>query len=470
MIENDLIYNFAKQHVIGASGLVAMLMPQTFGAGIGVKNLDGRYQLANKTMEDLLCASTCALAGMRDSDLFPAEVVAQLQRSDRQIMEGAAAVNDALNFSVKGVFVQCLWLKFPVHGPDGQLLFIGAAVIDLARHQNVVKLQEALERLQLSNQQLQKDLAELDHLASTDKLTGTWNWRRLAEALVNEMDRLRRYNHPLSLLVIDIDFFKKVNDSHGHVVGDQVLLTLASVVQSSLRTSDSLTRWGGEEFIVLCPNTTLSTAVVLAERLRDCVAQMDFPEVGRVTVSLGAAECVGNETWEQWLKRADAALYRAKSGGRNQVQFAPEVPVQLDAGENVAANFVKLSWHPAYESGNSEIDNQHRGLFRDANNILGAMLSGRPPDEIAALVKTLLDDVTEHFHDEEVTIVAAGYPGAPMHAKMHQKLIDDASELAQRFEAGTLNIGELFKFIAHDVIARHILKADREYFPYLKAH
>jgi diguanylate cyclase (GGDEF)-like protein/hemerythrin-like metal-binding protein len=284
------------------------------------------------------------------------------------------------------------------------------------------------------------------------------------------MDRLRRYNHPLSLLVIDIDFFKKVNDSHGHVVGDQVLLTLASVVQSSLRTSDSLTRWGGEEFIVLCPNTTLSTAVVLAERLRDCVAQMDFPEVGRVTVSLGAAECVGNETWEQWLKRADAALYRAKSGGRNQVQFAPEVPVQLDAGENVAANFVKLSWHPAYESGNSEIDNQHRGLFRDANNILGAMLSGRPPDEIAALVKTLLDDVTEHFHDEEVTIVAAGYPGAPMHAKMHQKLIDDASELAQRFEAGTLNIGELFKFIAHDVIARHILKADREYFPYLKAH
>ncbi|MDI1246628.1 MAG: diguanylate cyclase [Rhodoferax sp.] len=469
MIENDLIYNFAKQHVIGASGLVAMLMPQTFGAGIAVKSLDGRYQLVNKAMENLLCSSTYPLAGMTDTDLFPAEVVTQLERSDQQIMKGVAAVNEALNFSVKGLFVQCLWLKFPVHGPDGQVLFIGAAVIDLARHQDVVKLQEALGRLQLANQELQRNLAELDHVASTDKLTGTWNRRRLAEALVNEMDRLRRYNHPLSLLIIDIDFFKKVNDVHGHTAGDKVLTMLASLVQSTLRTSDSLTRWGGEEFIVLCPNSTMSTAVVLAERLRESVNQTIFPDVGNITVSLGVAECISNETWEQWFNRADAALYRAKSGGRNQTQFAAEVPTQLDAGENVAANFVKLTWHPAYESGNTNIDDQHRGLFGDANKILGAMLTGRPPEEVAVLVKTLLDDVAKHFHDEEITIAAAGYPGAPTHAKMHQKLMADASELALGFDAGTLNIGELFKFIAHDVIARHILKADREYFPYLKA-
>ncbi len=469
MIENDLIYDFAKQHVIGASGLVAMLMPQTFGAGIGVKSLDGRYQLANKTMQELLCKGTDPLAGMADSDLFPPEVVAQLKRSDQQIMQGAEAVNESLSFSVNGVLVQCLLLKFPVHGADGQLLFIGAAVIDLARHHNVVKLQEALVHLQQANQDLQKNLAELDHLASTDKLTGTWNRRRLAEALVNEMDRLRRYNHPLSLLIIDIDFFKKINDVHGHTTGDEALVKLASVVQSALRTSDSLTRWGGEEFVVLCPNTTLATAVVLAERLRESVMQAAFPGIGNITVSLGVAECTGNETWEDWFRRADAALYRAKGGGRNQVQFAPEVPSQLDAGENVAANFVKLSWHQAYESGNAEIDNQHRGLFRDANNILGAMLSGRPPDEVAALANTLLDDVATHFQEEETIIAAAGYPGAQKHAKMHQQLMDDASGLAQRFEAGSLNVGELFKFIAHDVIARHILKADREYFPYLRA-
>ena len=135
----------------------------------------------------------------------------------------------------------------------------------------------------------------------------------------------------------------------------------------------------------------------------------------------------------------------------------------------MATSFVKLTWHPAYESGNSVIDNQHRGLFRDANNILGAMLSGTPPDEVAGLIKTLLADVMEHFRDEEVTIAAIGYPGVPMHARMHQKLIADAAGLSQRFEAGALNIGELFNFIAHDVIARHILKADRDYFSYLKA-
>jgi diguanylate cyclase (GGDEF)-like protein/hemerythrin-like metal-binding protein len=469
MIENDLIYNFAKQHVIGASGLVSMLMPQTFGAGVGVKSLDGRYQLANKTMEELLGNNTDALAGMTDHDLFPAEVVNQLKRSDQQIMDGAPAVNEALNFSVKGVRVQCLWLKFPVHGPNGNLLFIGAAVVDLERHQNVAKLQESLMRLQQTNQQLQKNLAELDHLASTDKLTGSWNRRRLSEAVVNEMDRLRRYNHPLSLLIIDIDFFKKVNDSHGHTAGDGVLSSLASVVLASLRTSDSLTRWGGEEFVVLCPNTTLSTATVLAERLRQRVAETSFPEVGSVTVSMGVAECTGNETWEQWFKRADAALYRAKGGGRNQVQFAPEVPEHHDVGENVTANFVKLSWHPAYDSGHAGIDEQHRGLFRDTNNVLGAMLSGRPPDEVAALVKILLNDVAAHFQEEEAAIAAAGYPGALTHAKMHKNLLTEAADLAQRFEAGSLNIGELFKFIAHDVIARHILKSDREYFPYMQA-
>jgi len=469
MNENDLIYNFARQHAIGAAGLVAMLMPQTFSAGLGVKGLDGRYQLTNKTLEDLLCSDAPHLAGRVDSELFPAEAVSQLARADQRIMGGDVAVNQALNFSVKGSYVQCLWLEFPIHGPNEKLLFVGAAVIDMRRHQNVVELQKALERLQRNNQELQKSLFELDHLASTDKLTGTWNRRRLAEAVANEMDRLKRYKHPLSVLIIDIDFFKKVNDTHGHNVGDQVLTTLASVVQSGLRTSDSLTRWGGEEFVVLCPNTKLSTAAVLAERLRERLAQTTFPKVGHLTVSLGVAECTGSETWEQWLGRADAALYRAKEGGRNQVQFAPEVPAQPEPEGDMATSFVKLTWHPAYESGNSVIDNQHRGLFRDANNILGAMLSGTPPDEVAGLIKTLLADVMEHFRDEEVTIAAIGYPGVPMHARMHQKLIADAAGLSQRFEAGALNIGELFNFIAHDVIARHILKADRDYFSYLKA-
>ncbi len=378
MNENELIYSFAREHVILASALVALMVPHTLGAGIAVKGLDGRYCLGNSVMQKLFGKHAQQITGLTDAELFPSEVTRQLEKSDQNIRAGATTSSDSLDFLRNGERVQCLLFKFPVHGPDGQLLFIGVAMLDTARLDNLESMQKSLESLQHTNEELQKNLVELSRLASTDKLTGAWNRRRLEEALVNEMERLRRYDHPLSMLILDIDFFKKINDAHGHHVGDQVLMQLAHVVQSSLRATDSLTRWGGEEFVVLCPNTTLSTVAMLAERLRESLAKTAFPEVGQVTVSLGVAECMAAESWEDWFKRADAALYRAKACGRNQVQIAPETPQRNGVGENVAANFVRLSWHAAYECGNEVIDAGHRGLFADANQLLGAVLSARP--------------------------------------------------------------------------------------------
>jgi diguanylate cyclase (GGDEF)-like protein/hemerythrin-like metal-binding protein len=468
MSENDLIYSFAKEHVIHASGLVALLMPQTFGLPMAVKRLDGRYQLANQAMQELFNISAPKIADKTDFELLPVEVARQLQHSDQSISEGAATTTDKLDLSFNGTPVQCLCLKFPVHGPEGQLLFIGEVMLDTAGHENISKMRESLERLQLTNQDLQSTLVELDRLAGTDKLTGAWNRRRLEEALQNEMDRLKRYDHPLSMLIIDIDFFKKVNDLHGHGVGDQVLMMLASVVQATLRTTDSLTRWGGEEFVVLCPNTTLSTASMLAKRVREKVATSIFPDVKKLTISIGVAECMTGEIWEQWFKRADDALYCAKANGRDQVQVAAETSKRLGLGESVASNFVRLTWHEAYECGNAVIDEQHRGLFSDANYLLAAILSERPKDEVTVLVVRLIRDVVRHFQDEEAIFNAAAYPGAAEHAAIHAKLVETASSLAERFHGGTLAIGELFQFLAHDVVARHMLGADREFFPYLK--
>lgn len=469
MNEYELIYSFAKEHMIRASGLLSLMMPQTPGVGIGVKGLDGRYQLANKAMETLLGKSSEQIINMTDTDLFSPEVAAQLQRSDQQISDGAAAASDELDLSINGMPMRCLWLKFPVMGPDGKILFIGAVTFDISRQEYIAGMRQTLDELQLTNQELQKTMVELDRLASTDKLTGAWNRRRLEEAVFNEMDRLKRYDHPLSMLIIDIDLFKKVNDYHGHAVGDQVLAILAAVVQSTYRAIDSLTRWGGEEFVVLCPNTTLSTSAMLAERLRERIAQAVFPAVKNITVSIGVAECMSGETWEQWFKRADDALYRAKACGRNQVQIAPETPQRVGVGENVSANFVQLSWHPAYECGHPLIDDQHRALFGDANNLLTAILSGRPADEVATVIDALVRDVVQHFQDEESIFTAAGYPGAAEHAAIHRQLVESAVTLVGRFHAGTLGIGELFQYLAHDVVARHMLGADREYFPYLEA-
>jgi diguanylate cyclase (GGDEF)-like protein/hemerythrin-like metal-binding protein len=461
MNENDLIYNFAKEHTIQASSLVALLMPQTFGVGTGVKGLDGRYRLVNKAMEAVFDQSAVRMIDKTDNELFPPEVAAQLNCSDQQIIDGAATASDKLDFSINDVPVQCIWLKFPIHGSDGRLVFIGGAMLHTASQGNISKVQESLEKLHQSNHELQQALIELDHTVSTDKLTGVWNRRRLEDAIHNEMDRLKRYDHPLSMMIIDIDFLKGVNQLHGRAVGDQVLAKLATAVQPTLRATDSLARWGGEEFVVLCPNTTLSTVAVLGERLRARVATTVFSVVEDVTVSVGVAECMNGEAWEGCFKRADAALHRANAGGGNQVQVAPETSLRDGVGENVAANFVRLSWRTAYECGHSVIDEQHRGLFNDANMLLGAVLSRRPLVEVAALVDMLIDHVVQHFNDEEMIIIAAGYPGAAQHAASHRTLVDKAVELANSFYVGSVVIGELFKFLAHDVVARHLLGEDR---------
>jgi len=468
MNDNTLILRFAKDHAIQISGLIALLLPQLLGAGMAIKGIDGRYQLANQALLDCFDKTHEQFTGLTDAELFPAAAAAQLAHSDAQIMAGTACSSDQLDCRVAGRPLQCLWFKFPVLDSGGQLLFIGAAMLNTARMGNIDKMHQSLQRLQSTNQVLQKSLAELSKLASTDKLTGAWNRHWLEEAMVNEMDRLKRYDHPLSMVMLDIDLFKNINDLHGHLVGDQVLVTLTKVLQSNLRTIDTLTRWGGEEFVVLCPNTTLATVTLLAERLRASVANTSFAQVGQVTISLGVAECLASETCEDWFKRADEALYRAKEGGRNQVQVAPEPSGSDDRGQAMTAGLLRLSWHATYECGHPVIDEQHRGLFADANQLLAAVLSARPKAEVATLVNNLVADVAQHFKDEERIICAAGYPGSAAHATLHGALVDKAVALVKHFDAGTLAVGELFQFLARDVVANHILGADRQFFAYLQ--
>lgn len=326
-----------------------------------------------------------------------------------------------------------------------------------------------------SNQQFRRakeemllEIGQLDELASTDRLTGVWNRRHFEELVGGEIKRLKRYDYALSMLMVDIDHFKVINDNHGHNVGDQVLVTLTTLLRSSLRAPDTLTRWGGEEFIILCPSTPLVTAVVLAERLRAQVSQSDFETVGRVTVSIGVSQCLTEEEWPQWLDRADAALYRAKRNGRNQVQFAPETPSPKGSVVRRPTHLVHLSWHETYACGHDTIDHEHRLLFSMANELLNAIFLGKSVEEIREIIGLLTVEVAAHFQDEEVIIAAIGFPGATEHAQLHKTLLTKARRLASAFDAGTTEIGSIFQFLAYDVIATHMLKADWEFFPYLK--
>ena len=191
----------------------------------------------------------------------------------------------------------------------------------LAFNRMVVALDDARGELARRNDELQALASQLEELATHDALTGAFNRRKLDEVVQAEIERTKRYGQPVSLLMLDTDHFKRVNDAFGHEAGDEVLVALAEELRAGIRSVDVLARWGGEEFIVLCPSIGLGEAGELAERLRAGVAARDFGAAGRLTVSLGVAEYRRGETAGELFGRADAALYRAKEGGRDRVEL-----------------------------------------------------------------------------------------------------------------------------------------------------
>jgi diguanylate cyclase (GGDEF)-like protein len=168
--------------------------------------------------------------------------------------------------------------------------------------------------------------AETKRLASTDELTGLFNHRQFYLLLGQEVRRALRYGRQLSLILLDIDYFKAYNDRHGHLAGDEALRQIARVLKTKSRDVDMVARYGGEEFTIILPETELSQAAVQAERLRVAVETHRFglAAEGHLTVSLGAATLLeGMDRPEQLVHRADQALYEAKAGGRNRVCLAP---------------------------------------------------------------------------------------------------------------------------------------------------
>ncbi|GEM82848.1 sensor domain-containing diguanylate cyclase [Meiothermus hypogaeus] len=165
---------------------------------------------------------------------------------------------------------------------------------------------------------LRRHYAQMHQMAHTDALTSLTNRRAMQIKLDNELDRARRYNRPFAVLLADLDHFKRVNDTYGHPVGDQVLREASGRLLQHLRESDSLARWGGEEFLILAPETDLQQAHRLAQRLLEAIREAPMSGV-HVTLSLGVACYRQGDTIAALLSRADEAMYRAKAAGRNRV-------------------------------------------------------------------------------------------------------------------------------------------------------
>ena len=169
------------------------------------------------------------------------------------------------------------------------------------------------------NQMLLEANRRLERLSFVDQLTGLYNRRKMNEELAGEFERLERYGGTFSLIMFDIDWFKKVNDTYGHQTGDRVLQELAQITRNSIRKTDTASRWGGEEFLILCPQTPEDNAYELAEKLLLSVRNHVFPESISLTISIGLCEYISGLSVEELIENADTRLYAAKQGGRNRV-------------------------------------------------------------------------------------------------------------------------------------------------------
>ena len=186
----------------------------------------------------------------------------------------------------------------------------------------LLRLKRVLNERRLNQERIQM-LDKLKKLSITDGLTQLYNSRYFYAQLKGEIERCNRYNHKLSLLLLDIDNFKEYNDNHGHLEGDKILVRLGQVIKTCLRKMDTAYRYGGEEFTIILPGTDGEEAHTVAERLRRAVIEKDFTEGqhtdSRITISIGVTQYLQEEKIASFVQRADQAMYRSKQAGRNRV-------------------------------------------------------------------------------------------------------------------------------------------------------
>lgn len=343
-------------------------------------------------------------------------------------------------------------------------------VISVVRDVTERKLLEQRKQMMVEQLEIEKRYEQMS--AMTDGLTGLPNRRSFDERLSAEFYRLRKQGLSLSLIMLDVDYFKKFNDTYGHLAGDDCLLQVAEVLKNSVkRTTDTVARFGGEEFAVILPETTQSTALMAAESIRREIESLHIPHIKSgisecVTVSLGVV-CVSTELViapEKVVALADEALYLAKRNGRNRAEIVVYSPQSGDV-HNLHSGFVELRWNVNNECGQAVIDHQHRRLFEIINYLLAAFIEKRTKEECGLLLDELLEDIINHFRTEEVIIRDAEYPFIEEHKNLHKKLEEKIVELIERFSRDELTLGELFSFLAYDVVAQHIIMEDKKYFP-----
>jgi diguanylate cyclase (GGDEF)-like protein/hemerythrin-like metal-binding protein len=312
------------------------------------------------------------------------------------------------------------------------------------------------------SEEQRRNAKELWLLANHDQLTGLSNRRYFIARAEEEFAYALRQGEPLSLLMIDIDHFKRINDTHGHDCGDEVLRRLAALFRIELRTEDVCARLGGEEFAILLRHTNIERATEIAERIRAHVELTTIRYADRdvrFTVSTGIADALdgGDRTLTRALSVADRALYRAKNGGRNCIV----VGGQADSDKLS----LKLVWDGEFASGHPQIDGEHEMLIDSINRIVRHIQQREAQDVVLAEFKAILDALAVHFRHEEQILGSVGWAGLAEHCRLHTSLNRNGIDLYERALGGENCVAEILDFLVREIVGDHLAHEDSSYFP-----
>ncbi len=332
----------------------------------------------------------------------------------------------------------CLTIYFPVKNDD-EITGIGMIGIPVDSPEHLENAQKSLL---------------LKEKGMPDTKTGIWNSSSMLVNLQKEITKPDRNGGSTTVVLMNIDNFAKINEEWGQFSGNTVLVEFCQLIMKHLRSSDLFGKWSEREFILLLPDTNLTTGKQIAKRIGIAIEHKQFSRVGQITASLGVATHRKGETLEDFIHRIDAAVFAAKTSGKKRVELK-------------ARHFLKLVWKQEYECGHLTIDEEHRQLFSYSNQLLHAIYDNKPKKQISPLIHQLLTHIQMHFDNEEKIMASIGYPNTDKHAVIHWELVHKAVHLAELFEENKLDFAEIFSFLANDVVIEHMQKEDRKFFSFL---
>ncbi|MDF2536836.1 MAG: hypothetical protein K0R18_2998 [Bacillales bacterium] len=313
----------------------------------------------------------------------------------------------------------------------------------------------------LMNEEMKKKNKLLSLDIVKDKLTGIYNRNYLDSRIIEEVERVNRHGGSLSMIYFDLDHFKTVNDTYGHRLGDAVLKEVTRVVAGEIRNVDIFARWGGEEFAIIVPDTTLAGAKIVAEKLRVALENVVHPVVGKVTTSFGVAEYIVDEYIGSWFNRADTELYFSKMNGRNRVSGK-------EVSKSDKSVQVKVKWSDDWLCGNNAINQEHKKLLELGNEMVENSYKFSKQEEIIQHVSIFFTYMVEHFETEEMILKSIDYEHYQHHKETHKKLIKIFNDLKKELEDTNAKPEGLLNFVLNDMLIGHIEKEDLTYFQSLK--